>query len=51
LDNSWLSAQPGLFKTLVFLANNVLAKKDMDKGIADRAEWRWCREDKLPRSG
>ncbi len=35
---------------------NVLAKKDLDKAIADRAEWRaderrWCRERKLPRPG
>ncbi|MDY0059352.1 MAG: BREX-1 system adenine-specific DNA-methyltransferase PglX [Myxococcota bacterium] len=38
------------------LAADVLAKKDLDKAIADRAEWRsderrWCREKKLPRPG
>lgn len=38
------------------LAANVLSKKDVDKAIADRAEWRadelrWCREDKLPQPG
>jgi len=38
------------------LATKVLAKKDLDKAIADRAEWRaderrWCREGKLPRPG
>ncbi len=32
---------------------DVLAKKDLDKAIADRAQWRaderrWCREGKLP---
>ena len=35
------------------LATDVLAAKDMDKAIADRAEWRaderrWVREGKLP---
>ena len=35
------------------LAADVLAKKDVDKAIADRAQWRaderrWCREGKLP---
>lgn len=38
------------------LAADGLAKKDLDKAIADRAEWRaderrWCREGKLPRPG
>ncbi|WP_424357122.1 hypothetical protein [Methanocella sp. MCL-LM] len=38
------------------LAVDVLAKKDVDKAIADRAEWRaderrWCREGKLSRPG
>jgi hypothetical protein len=38
------------------LASDVLAKKDVDKAIADRAEWRsderrWCREGKLPHPG
>ena len=38
------------------LAADVLTKKDVDKAIADRAEWRaderrWCREGKLPRPG
>lgn len=38
------------------LAVDVLAKKDLDKAISDRAEWRaderrWCREGKLPRPG
>jgi len=38
------------------LAADVLAKKDVDKAIADRAEWRtderrWSREGKLPRPG
>jgi hypothetical protein len=38
------------------LAAEVLAAKDLDKAIADRAEWRaderrWCREGKLPRPG
>jgi hypothetical protein len=38
------------------LAADVLATKDMEKAIADRAEWRaderrWCREGKLPRPG
>jgi len=38
------------------LAGDVLAKKDLDQAIADRAEWRaderrWCREGKLPRPG
>ena len=38
------------------LAADVLAKKDLDKAIADRAEWRaderrWVREGKLPRPG
>jgi hypothetical protein len=38
------------------LAANVLSAKDVDKAIADRAEWRaderrWCREGKLPRPG
>lgn len=38
------------------LAADVLAKKDLDKAIADRAEWRaderrWCREGKLPQPG
>ena len=40
----------------VLLAADVLAKKDVDKAIADRAEWRadercWCREGKLPQPG
>ena len=35
------------------LPAEVIAKKDVDKAIADRAEWqaderRWCREGKLP---
>lgn len=38
------------------MAADVLAKKDLDKAIADRAEWRaderrWCREGKLPQPG
>ena len=38
------------------LAADVLAKKDLDQAIADRAEWRaderrWCREGKLPKPG
>jgi hypothetical protein len=38
------------------LAAEVLAAKDIEKAIADRAEWRaderrWCREGKLPRPG
>ena len=38
------------------LAADVLAKKDVDKAIADRAEWRaderrWVREGKLPQPG
>jgi hypothetical protein len=38
------------------LAADVLAKKDLDKAIADRAAWRaderrWCREGKLPQPG
>jgi len=38
------------------LAADVLATKDLDKAIADRARWRsaerrWCREGKLPRPG
>lgn len=38
------------------LAADVLAPKDVDKAIADRADWRaderrWCREGKLPQPG
>ncbi len=38
------------------LAADVLATKDVEKAIADRAEWRaderrWCREGKLPQPG
>jgi len=38
------------------LAADVLSKKDVDKAIRDRAEWRaderrWCREGKLPQPG
>ncbi|WP_073075342.1 hypothetical protein [Phormidesmis priestleyi] len=38
------------------LANDVLAAKDVNKAIGDRAEWRaderrWCREGKLPQPG
>lgn len=38
------------------MAADVLAAKDVDKAIADRAEWRaderrWAREGKLPRPG
>lgn len=38
------------------LAAEVIAKKDVEKAISDRAEWRaderrWCREGKLPRPG
>lgn len=38
------------------LAADVIAKKDLEKAISDRAEWRaderrWCREGKLPRCG
>ncbi|MBI5514930.1 MAG: BREX-1 system adenine-specific DNA-methyltransferase PglX [Deltaproteobacteria bacterium] len=38
------------------LAADVLAPKDLEKAIADRAEWRaderrWCREGKLPQPG
>lgn len=38
------------------LNSEVIAKKDVDKAISDRAEWRaderrWCREGKLPQPG
>ena len=38
------------------LATEVLSKKDVDRAIRDRAEWRaderrWCREGKLPQPG
>ena len=38
------------------LAGDVIAKKDVEKAIGDRAEWRaderrWCREGKLPKCG
>jgi hypothetical protein len=38
------------------LAAEVLAPKDVDRAIADRAKWRaderrWCREGKLPKPG
>jgi hypothetical protein len=38
------------------LSADVLASRDIDKAIADRAEWRaderrWCREKKVPRPG
>lgn len=38
------------------LAGDVIAKKDLQKAIDDRAEWRaderrWCREGKLPKCG
>lgn len=38
------------------LSTEVIAKKDVEKAIADRAEWRaderrWCREGKLPKCG
>jgi hypothetical protein len=38
------------------LSADVLAKKDLQEAIQDRAEWRaderrWCRQDKLPRPG
>ena len=38
------------------LAAEVIAKKDVEKAIAERAEWRaderrWCREGKLPKCG
>ena len=38
------------------LAADVIGRKDVEKAIADRAEWRaderrWCREGKLPRPG
>jgi hypothetical protein len=38
------------------LPAEVIAKKDVEKAIADRAEWRaderrWCREGKLPHPG
>jgi hypothetical protein len=38
------------------LAADVIAKKDVEAAIADRAEWRsderrWCREGKLPHPG
>ena len=38
------------------LATDVIAAKDVDKAIADRADWRagerrWVREGKLPRPG
>jgi len=38
------------------LSADVLAKKDLDKAISDRAEWRaderrWCRDGKLPKPG
>lgn len=38
------------------LASDVLAKKDLERAISDRAKWRaderrWCREGKLPKLG
>ncbi|MEI6045119.1 MAG: hypothetical protein WCS37_12280, partial [Chloroflexota bacterium] len=38
------------------LSAEVIAKKDLDKAISDRAEWRsderrWCRAEKLPKPG
>ncbi len=38
------------------LAGKAIAKKDLEKAISDRAEWRaderrWCREGKLPKCG
>lgn len=38
------------------LAADVIAKKDLEKAISDRSEWRsderrWCREGKLPKPG
>ena len=41
---------------LVILTADVLAAKDVEKAIADRAAWRdderrWCREGKLPKPG
>jgi SAM-dependent methyltransferase len=38
------------------LAADVIAKKDLEKAVSDRAEWRaderrWCREGKLPKCG
>jgi len=44
------------FQRTGLLAADVLAAKDIEKAIADRAEWRaderrWCREGKLPRPG
>ncbi len=38
------------------LATDVIANKDIDKAISDRAEWRaderrWCRQGKLPKPG
>ncbi len=44
------------FQRAGLLAADVLAAKDVEKAIADRAEWRaderrWCRAGKLPRPG
>ena len=44
------------FQRAGLLAADVLGAKDVDKAIADRAEWRaderrWCREGKLPQPG
>lgn len=44
------------FQRAGLLAADVLAAKDVEKAIADRAEWRaderrWCREGKLPNPG
>lgn len=44
------------FQKAGILARDVLAAKDVDKAIADRAEWRaderrWCRQGVLPRPG
>jgi hypothetical protein len=44
------------FQRAGLLAADVLAAKDIEKAIGDRAEWRaderrWCREGKLPRPG
>ena len=44
------------FQKAGLLAADVIATKDLDKSISDRADWRaderrWCREGKLPQPG
>jgi hypothetical protein len=48
--------EPLLSLSSGLLAADVLARKDVDKAIADRAGWRaderrWVREGKLPKPG